>query len=136
MELVTAEATFKSAACTEVGFVTPLTVNEIRVFALNVPAVSVTVITRTGAVPLNTAALALAPLAGDENATAQPLHVSPEPLSVTINLPVDGVTKVGVSDTVITAPDVALDTMLSVTVNACEWTCCNIPKRMTATIAE
>lgn len=105
-------------------------------FALNVPAVSVTVITRTGAVPLNTAALALAPLAGDENATAQPLHVSPEPLSVTINLPVDGVTKVGVSDTVITAPDVALDTMLSVTVNACEWTCCNNPKRMTATIAE
>ena len=86
MELVTAEATFDRAACTDVGFVTPLTVNEISVFAVNVPAVSVTVIT----VPLNTAALALAPLAGDENATAQPLHASPAPLSVTINLPVDG----------------------------------------------
>ena len=95
MELVTAEATFDSAACAAVGFVTPLTVNEIGVFALNVPAVSVTVITRTGAVPLNTAALALAPLAGDTNATAQPLHASPEPLSVTINLPLKGTAVAG-----------------------------------------
>ena len=93
---------------------TPLTVNRMIAFALNVPAVSVTVIT----VPLNTAALALAPLAGDENATPQPLHASPEPLSVTTNLPVLGTAVAGCSVTVITTPVAPLITDDSAIVGA------------------
>ena len=95
------------------GFVTPLTVNTISALALNVPAVSVTVIT----VPLNTAALALAP-AGDENATPQPLHASPEPLSVTTNLPVLGTAVAGCSVTVISTPVAPLITDDSAIVGA------------------
>ncbi len=127
-EVVTADATFDSAACAALGVVNPLTVNIMSVFALNVPAVSVTVIT----VPPNTAALALAPVAGDENTTLQPLQPSPAPLRLTIKFPLGGVMYVGVSDTVNVFPVVAFITLLRATVNAWDWTGWSIPNRVAA----
>ena len=95
---------------------TPLTVNFMSAFALNVPAVSVTVI--TGGVPLITAALALAPVAGDENTTLQPLQPSPAPLRVTINFPLDGTAVAGERDTVIMQAAVLFITFERVIVGA------------------